>query len=54
MKLARGWGYEPDLEYAPIVEEMCERYMHYESLGWIAAGWTSPACRRLERDKEAQ
>ena len=36
VKLARGWGYEPDPEYAPIVAEMCERYVHYESLGSIA------------------
>ena len=35
-KLARGWGYEPDPEYAPIVAEMCERYVRYESLGSIA------------------
>lgn len=36
VKLARGWGYEPDPEYAPIVAEMCERYVHHESLGSIA------------------
>jgi site-specific DNA recombinase len=36
VKLARGWGYEPDPEYAPIVAEMCDRYVRYESLGSIA------------------
>jgi site-specific DNA recombinase len=36
VKLARGWGYEPDPEYAPVVGEMCERYVHYASLASIA------------------
>ena len=36
VKLARGWGYEPDPQYAPVVAEMCDRYLRYESLGSIA------------------
>jgi DNA invertase Pin-like site-specific DNA recombinase len=35
VKLARGWGYEPDPEYKPIVAEMFDRYVGYESLGSI-------------------
>jgi site-specific DNA recombinase len=35
-KLDKGWGYEPDPEYAPIVAEMFDRYVRYESLGSIA------------------
>jgi site-specific DNA recombinase len=35
VKLGRGWGYEPDLVYGPIVAEMFDRYSRYESLGSI-------------------
>jgi hypothetical protein len=35
MKLDKGWGYEPDPEYGPIVAEMCDRYVRYESMGSI-------------------
>jgi site-specific DNA recombinase len=35
VKQAKGWGYEPDPEYGPIVAEMCARYVRYESLGSI-------------------
>jgi site-specific DNA recombinase len=35
VKLDRGWGYEPDPGYGPIVGEMFERYVGYESLGSI-------------------
>jgi site-specific DNA recombinase len=35
VKLAKGWGVEIDPEYAPIVQEMAERYLRYESLGSI-------------------
>src|SRR5581483_2223135 len=35
VKLAKGWGYEPDPEYQPIVAEMFDRYVGYESLGFI-------------------
>ena len=33
VKVARGWGYEPDPKYAPIVAELCERYAGRESMG---------------------
>lgn len=33
VRVARGWGYEPDPEYAPIVAELCERYVGHESMG---------------------
>lgn len=35
VKLARGWGYEPDPEYAPVVAELFHRYASYESLGSV-------------------
>jgi site-specific DNA recombinase len=35
VKLAKGWGVEIDPEYAPIVQEMADRYLRYESLGSI-------------------
>lgn len=35
VKLEKGWGIEKDPEYAPIVREMAERYLRYESLGAI-------------------
>lgn len=35
VKLAKGWGYEPDPEYAPIVARMFDRYASYESLGSV-------------------
>jgi DNA invertase Pin-like site-specific DNA recombinase len=34
-QLVRGWGYEPDPEYAPIAAEMFDRYVRRESLGSI-------------------
>ena len=34
-QLTRGWGYEPDPVYGPIVVEMCDRYVGRESLGSI-------------------
>jgi DNA invertase Pin-like site-specific DNA recombinase len=34
-KLDKGWGYEPDPEYGPIVAEIFHRYARYESLGSI-------------------
>jgi len=42
VKLAKGWGYEPDPEYGPIVAEMADRYVRYESLGSIAR-WLNKA-----------
>lgn len=35
VKLDKGWGYEPDPVYGPIVAEIFERYVGYESLGSI-------------------
>jgi site-specific DNA recombinase len=35
VKNAKNWGIEIDPEYAPIVQEMAERYLRYESLGSI-------------------
>lgn len=35
VKLGRGWGYEPDPVYGPIVAEMFDRYSRFESLGSI-------------------
>ncbi len=35
VKLAKGWGYEPDPEYAPVVAELFARYAGYESLGSV-------------------
>jgi site-specific DNA recombinase len=32
-KLDKGWGYEPDPAYGPIVAEIFDRYSRYESLG---------------------
>jgi site-specific DNA recombinase len=36
VKLDKGWGIEPDEEYAPVVVEMCARYLRYESFGAIS------------------
>jgi site-specific DNA recombinase len=36
VKLAKNWGYETDPEYAPVVQEMADRYLRLESLGGIA------------------
>jgi DNA invertase Pin-like site-specific DNA recombinase len=36
VKLARNWGYEVDPEYGPLVAEMADRYLRYETLGSIA------------------
>lgn len=33
VKLGRGWGYEPDPVYGPIVAEIFDRYSRFESLG---------------------
>jgi site-specific DNA recombinase len=35
LKLDKGWGYEPDPDYAPIVAELFARYAAYESLGSV-------------------
>jgi site-specific DNA recombinase len=35
VKLQKGWGIEKDPEYAPVVREMAERFLRYESLGSI-------------------
>jgi len=35
VKLGKGWGYEPDPVYGPIVAEIFDRYSRYESLGSI-------------------
>lgn len=35
VQLAKGWGVEKDPEYAPVVEEMADRYLRYESIGTI-------------------
>lgn len=36
VRLERGWGVQPDPEYAPVVAEMAARYAGYESFGSIA------------------
>lgn len=36
VKLAKNWGFEHDPEYAPMVAEMADRFLRYESLGSIA------------------
>ncbi|HET9896071.1 MAG TPA: recombinase family protein [Streptosporangiaceae bacterium] len=36
LKVAGGWRYEADPVYGPLVAEMAERYLRYESLGSIA------------------
>jgi DNA invertase Pin-like site-specific DNA recombinase len=35
VRLDKGWGYEPDPVYGPVVAEMCDRYLSYESLSSI-------------------
>jgi site-specific DNA recombinase len=35
VKLDKGWGIEKDPEYAPVVREIAERFLRYESLGSI-------------------
>ncbi|HEY2488817.1 MAG TPA: recombinase family protein [Streptosporangiaceae bacterium] len=35
VKLEKGWGYEPDPVYGPLVAELFDRYAGYESLGSI-------------------
>jgi site-specific DNA recombinase len=35
-KAAKNWEIVPDPDYAPVVAEMCERYVRYESFGSIA------------------
>jgi hypothetical protein len=32
VKLDKGWGYEPDSVYGPMVAELFDRYVGYESL----------------------
>lgn len=54
MKLARGWGYEPDPEYQPVVAEMFDRYAGYESLGSITRWLNDTGVPTLERDQEAE
>jgi site-specific DNA recombinase len=36
VKLDKNWGVVPDPEYAPIVAEMADRYLRYESFGAIS------------------
>ena len=36
VKRAKGWGFEPDPDYAPIVQEMATRFLAHESLNMIA------------------
>jgi len=36
VKLDKNWGFEVDPEYGPLVAEMADRYLRYESLGSIA------------------
>ncbi len=36
VKLGKGWGFEIDHEYGPLVAEMADRYLRYETLGSIA------------------
>ena len=36
VKLGKGWGVEVDPEYGPLVAEMADRYLRYETLGSIA------------------
>lgn len=36
VKLVKNWGYEVDPEYGPLVAEMADRYLRYETLGSIA------------------
>jgi DNA invertase Pin-like site-specific DNA recombinase len=36
VKAAKNWEVVPDPDYAPVVAEMCERYVRYESFGSIA------------------
>jgi site-specific DNA recombinase len=36
VKLDKGWGFEVDPEYGPLVAEMADRFLAYESLGSIA------------------
>ena len=36
VKLGKGWGFEIDHEYGPLVAEMAGRYLRYETLGSIA------------------
>ena len=42
VKLNKGWGYERDPVYGPIVAEVFERYVGYESLGSITR-WLNEA-----------
>ena len=35
VKQGQNWGVEIDPEYAPVVQEMAERYLRYESIGSI-------------------
>jgi site-specific DNA recombinase len=52
VKLAKGWGFEPDPEYAPIVDEMADRLLAHQSLNVIAR-WLNdsgvPTSRNLVR-----
>lgn len=42
VKLARGWGYEPDPNYAPVVAEMFSRYADDESISSVTR-WLNDA-----------
>ena len=56
VKLDKGWGIEPDPVYAPLVREMAERILRYESLGSIAR-WLDdsniPVPRDIIRERSA-
>ena len=46
VKLDKGWGYEPEPVYGPIVAEMFDRYVRYRRWERSLAGSTRPAYRR--------
>jgi site-specific DNA recombinase len=52
VKLAKGWGYEPDPEYGPVVAQMADRLLASQSLNVIAR-WLNkagvPTSRNLVR-----
>jgi site-specific DNA recombinase len=49
VKLEKNWGVVPDPEYVPIVREMAERYVRYESFGAISK-WLNTAGVPSPRD----
>jgi site-specific DNA recombinase len=61
-KLDKGWGYEPDPVYGPIVAEMFDRYVRYETLGnitrWlnetgVPTSWNATRKRNGKQPKDA-